>query len=156
LASPLEKRRTLHSWTLQALSSNFTSYFDTGYMIRAEGHKDFNSHYVTVYTKVDEQFVVDANDDFVVDAAGEKVTGDTNSSCNMFGKWDWSKEDSSNMWSTSQQVYNATDRPKRNVQHRKLKVRGSGPALQLHFESETGKPFHIIGWSTSDTSETKV
>ena len=140
------------------MSSNFTSYFETGYMIRGEGHKDFQSNYVTVYSKVDEQDVVNnypANVE-VVDSDTVTVRSDTDASCWMYGKWDWAKRSASNMYNTVQQVYNATDRPHRAVQKRKLKVRGSGAALNLRFESEDGKPFHIIGWSTYDTVKQNV
>lgn len=125
-------------------------------MIRAEGHKDFQSNYITVYSKVDEQDVVNSADADVVDSTSTTVRSDTDAGCMMFAKWDWAKRTASNMYSASQQVYNATDRPHRSVQRRKLKVRGSGPALNLRFESQQGKPFHIIGWSTFDTAKQHV
>jgi len=138
------------------MSSTFTSYFDTGYMTRAEGHKKQQSHYVTVYSKADEDFVVDSSGTIITDSSSNQITDITESGCQMFGKWDWAKDTLSNKWSASQQVYNSTDRPFRSVQRRKLKVRGTGATLQLRFNSEEGKPFHIIGWSTFDTANEKV
>ena len=137
-------------------TSLFESFFDTGYAIRAEGHKDFQTNYITTYSKAPESFVVDNNGDYVVDSDGVRVTDSIASSCLLTGKWDWSRDILSGRWTPEQQIYNNIDRPFRTVQHRKLKLRGSGSSLQLHFKSEEGKPFHIVGWSTFDTAEEKV
>jgi hypothetical protein len=137
-------------------TSTFESFFDTGYAIRAEGHKDFQTNYITTYSKAPESFVVDSSGAYVLDSDGVRVTDSIASSCLLIGKWDWSRDTLSGRWTPEQQIYNNIDRPFRTVQHRKLKLRGSGSSLQLHFKSEEGKPFHIVGWSTFDTAKEKV
>lgn len=114
--------------TVNAVGIDYTSYFTTGAKVHADGMRDFQSNYVTVFSK-----------------------HEFNSSCRMHGRWDWSSSTASGEFSTPQQVY--TNRVGRDVQRRRLKVRGNGPALQMHFTSETGKPFNIIGWSIFETAE---
>jgi hypothetical protein len=42
------------------------------------------------------------------------------------------------------------------MRFRRLKVRGKGRALQLRFESETGKPFTIVGWAYKGSANADV
>lgn len=79
------------------------------------------------------------------------------SSCLLQTKWDWSSSVASGRWSSAEQVY----RFKRNyipdetltfdygfdVIQTIHQARGKGHSLRLRFESETGKDFHILGWS---------
>jgi len=136
--------------------AHFASFFDTGWMTRGEGHKDFTNHYMTVYSRAVEDFVTDNAGNFVLTADDERITDSLESSCLLIGKWDWANDALSNMWSPSQQVYDSTDREHRFVQKRKLKIRGTGKTLQLNFTSEDGKPFHIIGWSSFDAVNQNV
>ena len=107
---------------------DYTSYFLTGAKVHADGMRDFQSNYVSIFSEKE-----------------------TDSSCRMHGRFDWANSEISAEYSTPQQVY--TERTGRAVQRRRLKVRGNGPALQMYFTSEAGKPFNIIGWSIFETAE---
>jgi hypothetical protein len=112
-------------WTSYGVDGeiDYDSYFITGYMIDGQAQRFVQSNYVMVY-----------------------MNSITDSSCFMQGIFDWTTNSSDGKFSTAQQIYS----PRVNTQtlkHRRLKVRGKGKALQLHFYSETGKPFDIVGWS---------
>lgn len=103
--------------------TNFESSFVTGPRIRGEGARGQNEEYFTVYTNVV-----------------------TDGSVYVRGRWDWADSSATSKWSTEQQGYTA-NRTNRDVSRRRLLMRGSGPALQLAFRSQNGKPFEIIGWA---------
>jgi hypothetical protein len=107
-----------------AATKDYSSYFVTGARISGEGHKSGNMEYITVF-------------------ANTVLEG----SAKVRGRWDWSNSSSSGKWSTEQEIYSA-NRNYRDVSRKRMLIRGSGPALQLNFRSEAGKPFDIIGWST--------
>lgn len=110
------------------MEESYSSYFITGYRIDGQGHKFFQSSWVLVY-----------------------LEQETDSSCYLQGLWDFSNSSDSGKWSTSQQIYNSGIF-NRAVNHRRLKVRGKGKALQLKFTSEEGKPFNIVGWVMPENS----
>jgi hypothetical protein len=105
---------------------DFESYFITGAMLYNKGHVG-TMEYATVFCKV-------------VD----------NGSIYLQLRWDWANASAANKWSTSQQCY-TVNRTNRDVSRKRLLTRGSGPAVQLKFTSQTGKPFNIIGWSGAVT-----
>ena len=102
------------------------SYFITGAKISGSGDKRFNPEYITVFAN----------------------TG-TGYSCKIQGRWDWTNISSTGKWSVKQEVYST--RVGRDVSRRRLLMRGTGPALQLKFESVAGKGFEIIGWTTLES-----
>lgn len=110
--------------TAKGTGKNYTSYFITGFKVRGEGMRTQQTGYIRVHSRVE-----------------------TNSSVQIQGVWDYYTSDGAR-WSTSQQGYI----PKTNgtYSERRLKIRGSGLALQLRFASEQGKPFNVIGWSSMD------
>lgn len=79
------------------------------------------------------------------------------SSCLVQSRWDWSGSPASGKWGVPQQGYRllrysgigagATFDYGQSVVTTKLRLGGSGRALSLKFESESGKDFHIYGWS---------
>ena len=103
---------------------DYTSDFLSGAKIRGEGHRSGNMEYITVFGNTVED-----------------------GSAYLRGRWDWSNSSASGKWSTEQQVY-SSKRDYRDVSRKRLLMRGSGPALQLYFRSESGKPFDLIGWTT--------
>lgn len=111
---------------------DFTSYFKTGAMVRGEGQKRETMEYITVH-------------------ANQVTDG----SFYVQGLWDYANADNSGKWSTPQQGYSVR-RPYRDVSHKRLVIRGQGPALQLYVTSESGKPFDIIGWSTTESVDATV
>jgi hypothetical protein len=111
------------SLTYTDFGTSYDSYFITGPSLRGEGARSQNEEYFTVYANVIE-----------------------NGSVYVRGRWDWADESNTGKWSTEQQGYTA-NRAFRDVSRRRLLMRGSGPALQLQFRSEAGKPFELIGWA---------
>lgn len=63
----------------------------------------------------------------------------------MQPQWDWSESSVSNKFARNVQVYLAT--PLELVSTRQNNIRGKGRALQLHFTSEQGKDFNLLGWA---------
>lgn len=118
-----------------SLTRDYESYFITGYAIDNEGNKDFQSNFVSVF--MDEE---------------------TNASCFVRSLFDFGSSGNSGRWSTSQQAYYTRSAKVHNrfVRISRLKLRGSGKALQLKFSSETAKPFSVIGWSIWETGNANL
>lgn len=110
-----------------ATAADFSSYFITGPMIRGEGARSEKSEYITVFANVIED-----------------------GSVYVRGRWDWAEDSSTGKWSTEQQGY-TVNRDYRDVSRKRLLLRGSGPALQLQFRSQSGKPFELVGWTMWDS-----
>lgn len=108
--------------------NDYTSYFVTGYKIHGETQKFTQPGYCFVF-----------------------LNQLTNSSCYLHARYDYTNDSSEGKWSSVQQVYNSA-LTNRNVNFRRLKIRGKGRAMQMKFESESGKPFDIIGWSMRESS----
>jgi hypothetical protein len=119
-------------YSYDSAGQNYTSTFTVGYKIHSDTQRFFQSNYVFVF-----------------------LEQETNAGCQMQGLWEWTTSSDSGRWSTSQQIYNSalTDR---DINFRRLKVRGKGRALQLKFTSETGKPFTIVGWSLFETQNASI
>ena len=114
-------------YTYDTAGTDFTSYFFTGYKVRGQAIRKFQTNYAVIFME---------NED--------------NASLFLTGYWDYSNNTNSGRVSVSQQCYKA--RNYFGMSHRRLKIRGSGLALQMKFESEEGKPFTLIGWSALDSA----
>jgi hypothetical protein len=123
---------TYTDWATGYTPANYDSHFVTGYRLDASGVRFFQTNYVWVFMEEEED-----------------------ASCFMQGVWDWTTSSSTGKWSTLQQIYNNT-LTTRLMRFRRLKVRGKGRALQLRFESETGKPFTIVGWAYKGSANADV
>lgn len=113
---------------------DFESYAVTGYKIRGEGIRKFQSNYIRVYTdnEVTSQFTVQ-------------------------GRWDYAITGNSGRWSTVQlQTIIMDDANVYNNRTKRLKLRGHGLVMQLRFASVTGAAFDIIGWVTFDTANAGI
>lgn len=115
---------------LMALNSaseiDYSSYLVAGYRIDGQAMRNFQSKYV--WTFMDDE---------------------ANSSLWLRGRFDFTNNVNSGKWSTPQQVYNSLTTKGRqydDVRISRRVVRGTGKALQLHYYSESGKPFNLIGW----------
>jgi len=106
----------------------FNSNFTTGYKIKGQMLKDFQAHYLSVYSK------------YIYD-----------SSCYVQGIWNYSNSTASSKETTKQQIYRRKDGF--DYLKSRLRVRGSGHSLQFKFSSQDGKPFEIIGWATFNSEE---
>lgn len=106
---------------------DYDSYFITGYRIRGELLRKFQSNYVMILMEAEE-----------------------GGSCFLQGVWDYSDDPFLGRYTISQQVYKPDFNKLYN--RRKLRIRGSGFSLQFKFYSERGKPFTLIGWSSFETA----
>lgn len=70
---------------------------------------------------------------------------DINPSCFFTPKWDWTDADWNHHSGPSLDIYQI--RSKQAVSDKRTRVRGRGRAMQLKFESSTGQPFNLLGWS---------
>ena len=103
-----------------------SSYMITGYRVRGELLKKFQSNYLMVLTG-------DASD----------------GSCLVQGLWDYTNTTGNGRYTTSQEVYRPDSTY--NYHRCKLKIRGNGYGLQFKFRSNGNAPFEIIGWATFET-----
>lgn len=101
---------------------SFESYFVSGYRLRGEAQRKFQSNYCTIFTD------------------------NTIPSAYFFqGIWDYATSGNTGRWGSRQRVsFTADDY---TYKKRRLKVRGHGIALQYRVESVANRPFDIIGWS---------
>jgi hypothetical protein len=106
---------------------NYDSYFTTGYKLRGEGLRKFQSNWVKIFSD---------------------TTGDV--SYDFRGKWDYANTNATGRWSSAQTVTHTNN--DYDFSSRRLKVRGHGTTLQFHVDSVDGENFDIIGWSTFDTA----
>lgn len=107
--------------------SPYTSYFITGYRVRGELLKKFQSNYLMVLT-----------------------ADEPDGSCLVQGLWDYTNTTSNGRYTTSQEVYRPDSTY--NYHRCKLKIRGNGYSLQFKFRSNGNAPFQIIGWATFETA----
>jgi hypothetical protein len=119
-------------FTSDSTGVDYTSYIIAGYRIESGGQTDFQNNYFWLYCNTE-----------------------TNSSVKVRGQWDFSNAVTSKRWSNEQEGYNSSNETDRDVVEQRLKIRGRGKAIQMRYESDTGKPFNIIGWSFYITGNTK-
>ncbi len=111
-----------------ATGEDFDSYFISGFKLRGEGLRKFQSNWTTIFSRI-----------------GQPV------SYTFQGIWDWALTGSgTGRWSPTQLVQH-TDL-NYSTARRRLKVRGHGLALQFHVKSVSGEPFDIVGWSSLDSA----
>lgn len=114
-------------YTYNTTGIAYSSYFITGYRVRGELLKKFQSNYLMVLT-------------------GDEASG----SCLVQGIWDYSNTTSNGRYTTSQEVYRPDSTY--NYHRCKLKIRGNGYSLQFKFRSNGNNPFQLIGWATFETA----
>ena len=109
-----------------AQKKDYTSYFITGFKLHGQTQRNFQSNYLFGFMEQED-----------------------NASCFVNSIFDFTTTGDSGRWSTIQQVYK--EPLESTVSMRRLKLRGHGRALQFKFQSESGKPFTVIGWSVYET-----
>ncbi len=115
-------------WTAEETTGvAYESYLITGYKIRGDTMRMQQSNYIQTY-----------------------FDKETNASCNIQGRWDWSANSLSGKFSTIQEAY-STRRDNFDINFRRLKIRGKGRSLQLRLSSSAGQPFTLLGWSSFDS-----
>lgn len=127
----------------------YESFLETGYEVLEDGLRIKQAPTVGVFFARTETGVTAIGD-------GE-YTVDNPSSCFFQAKWSWSNTSNGN-WSRQVQAYRprthlfvdpsaAVDHQEKDVVYARLKVRGSGRAVQFRFsESREGYGFELLGW----------
>lgn len=103
------------------------AFLTSGYRIRGEAQRKFQNNYLTFVSK-----------------------GDEDSAFTFYGRWDYSHSVLNNRWASPQRV-NVWNYDYDYVSNR-LKVRGSGKALQYRIETIPDMPLNIVGWVSFDTT----
>jgi hypothetical protein len=129
--------------TNDSIGKSYDSYLETGYEIL----EDFSAKKAVPIIK------------FFFSKTETAVAGGlllSPSSCFVTAKWDWTDDEEANKWTTKRQIYSLkrlfdsgiiTDsKPGQTVVSSREKFRGRGQALQLRFDSESGKDFNLYGW----------
>jgi len=120
-------------WASDPVSPNidYESYFITGYQVRGEAQRKWQSNQIYIYSR-----------------------NDSNVAYTIQGRWNYATSGSTGRWSSSQ----TRTIPSGNYAYvyRKLKVRGHGVALQYKLSSVSGEPFFIVGWSVTETANQKA
>ena len=140
---------TLTDWVdFDSTGIDFVSYLETGHDIFEDLISEKEANTVYTFFKRTEMNFTEVND--VIDY-------DYPSGCLMRAKWHWADSDTSGRWSDQQQVYrlqrhyipsgSGTFDYGFEVVQTINQVRGKGRALSLRFDSQTGKDFHLLGWS---------
>ncbi len=115
-------------WTTEETTGvAYSSFLITGYSIRGDTMRKQQTPYVQTFM--------------------ENVAG---SGLILQGFWDWAANTTSGKQTTTQQCF-SSKRTNFDVNTRRLKLRGTGKALQLKFSSEAGKPFTLLGWAKSES-----
>lgn len=104
----------------------FESYFISGYKLRGEGQRKFQSNYITFYTDNEVPSIFYVN-----------------------GVWDFSTSGDTGRWSTRQKVTQLGGDYR--YAKKRVKIRGHGVVLQYQVRSFPGEPFEIIGWSAFES-----
>jgi len=139
---------------LDFASTDFSSYLITSHELGVGPNKKKWGRYVWVY--------FNRTEDTVTDVSGQ-LTLSPKSSCLLRARWDFTDNSIAGKWGPSQEVY----RLQRYIQPTtggsfdngypvvvtKNKVRGSGRALNLRFDSSTGKDLQLLGWAIERSEE---
>jgi hypothetical protein len=118
-------------WPGVTAGIDYTSYFTTGYKVRGEAIRKFQSNYLQLYTNNFRASTFDVH-----------------------SKWDYSNTGNTGRWSSTQRV--AMESSSYDYKTKRLKMRGHGKALQFKVASVDQEPFNIIGFSVYETANATV
>ena len=128
-----------YDWVkLDDVGSDYTSYVTTGYRVKTQGQRRFQSNYLFVFSDLSDL--------------------DETSAYTFQALWNYGTSGDTGEWTQKQTISQASTHEETNydASRRKLKVRGSGTAVQFKFSSVAGEPFHLIGWAVYDTANSQV
>ena len=133
---------------------SYSSFVETGYALAPNGgSKKKQAMYITTFLERTET------------AFDEDFNPINESSCTMYGKWDFTDADTANKWTSGQEVYRHTRMfiPSTTsfddgypLVITKNKMRGRGRALQLRFEAAADYDMRLVGWSVVFVGGTNV
>lgn len=133
------------------IDNSYPSYLETAYEVLGNpANRKATQHVFTFFNKTETAFV---------DAGDGTPTYDFPSGCNLTIKWDWNLTIGGNKWFDAGQVYRFR-RPYfgnigdpiddgESVIQTKTKLRGTGKAMSLRFDSEGNKDFQLLGFSVN-------
>ena len=135
--------------SLDGEGKSYTSYMLTGYEIMGDSMRNKRIDYLTCHFKMTERNAI---------ATENGVAADNPSGCMVQAQWDWSNHPDSGKWSEAFQAYRllrpfilpAAGQPityGHEVVTTKNRLRGSGKALSLLFQSDEDKDCYLYGWS---------
>jgi hypothetical protein len=119
-------------WQQKTGGIDYDSFFVSGYSVKTQGIRKFQSNYIYLF-----------NDLKDVATLGQP-------SYVFQSQWNFSNNRNSGKWTQTQLITH--DETFADAARRRLKVRGTGVALQFRITSVTGKSFSVVGWSTFDTA----
>lgn len=113
---------------------DFSSFFVSGYKLRGEGIRKFQSNWVELWGN----------------------TVDTAQQFDFTGLFDYAAVNTTGRWTNKQRVILAAQSDAGfSRRAKRLKVRGHGKVLQFRIDSVPSEPFNIEGWATYDTVNQK-
>jgi len=118
--------------TYDTVGSDYDSYAVSGYKVRGDAQKRFQTNYVYLFMDQEE------NEEFDFQSV-----------------WDYWTDTTNKEFGSTQNIDTTTDTG-RKYRFRRLKIRGSGISVQFKITSVSGRQFKIVGWSTFDTANTAV
>lgn len=144
--------------SLDGIGTSFNSYLITGYETMADSMRTKRVPYITCHFKMTERNSV---------STGDGVAADNPSGCILQAQWDWANHPDSGKWGEAFQAYRllrpfilpAAGQPityGHEVVTTKSRLRGSGKALSLLFQSDEDKDCYLYGWSIKVSGETSV
>lgn len=134
----------------------YESFLETGYEVLEDGLRIKQAPFVGAFFNRTETGVTAVSGEYQLDNP---------SSCFFQAKWSWSNTSNGN-WSRKVQAYrprshifvdptSPSDHIERDVVYARLKVRGSGRAIQFRFsENREGYGFELLGWHVFFQSKT--
>lgn len=134
--------------------TSYEAFVETGYAMAPNGgSKKKQAMYITTFLERTET------------AFDDSFNPVNESSCTMYGKWDFTDVDTANKWTSGQEVYRHTRMfiPSTTTFDdgyplviTKNKMRGRGRALQLRFEASADYDMRLVGWSVVFVGGTNV
>lgn len=130
-----EMRNVNHiDWLSVPLTNGGTdalAYFASGYRLRGDAQRKFQSNYITFYTR-----------------------NETSSAFYVQGRWDYANSGDTGRWSSRQRI--DISETAYSYAKRRVKIRGHGVALQYYIQSIPLRPLNLIGWSAWDTTNGSI
>lgn len=151
------KDYTFRDWVSHDdVGADFFSYLITGYDLGGDMMRNKQAPYLLVYCRRTEQ-------QYILTGAG--IVPDLPSSCIVQVQWDWNDSPVNGKWGTKFEAYRLlrplADTPSdgdlfnygETVIVTKNKLRGSGRALSLFIQSDSGKDLRLLGWGILQTKQ---
>lgn len=119
-------------FSYDSLGIDYDSYFVAGYKMPTKGLQEFQNNYIFIFSDLSEIETTDFHFQSI---------------------WNFANSGNSGKWSSRQRIRH----PQGNfdIKRNKLKVRGTGHAVQYKFSSIAQEPFHIIGWTVLESANAR-